>query len=142
MAKDRKKRHNPPIPTEPQDQPRRRAVFCKVYHTPRVANDPGRTRTKMDEKSRCPSWAMDQGLQQALIDEALEDPKGATDCLGRPKVLWNAVERVTFVGVSCNLVNPLYNCYRVNPPDGKLLAELLRRAERTRDDVPRRPGRL
>ena len=117
-----------------------RRVFCKPYHAPRVADDPGRTRRNEDTKSRCPSWASNPELQQALIDEALEDSGGMRDCRGRPKKLWNAVEQMTFIAVSCNLADPMYNCYPETPPDGKLVAELLRRAERSRDDIPRRVG--
>jgi hypothetical protein len=141
MAKDRDKQQDSTDTTTQQDQPPRRLVFCKVYHSPRVAADPGRTRRNTDVKSRCPSWAADTDLRQALIDEALEDPGGAEDFRGRPKKLWNAVERLTFIGVSCNMNEPLYNCYPESPPNGKLLLELLRRAERTRDEVPRRTGR-
>jgi hypothetical protein len=79
---------------------------------------------------------MDQELQKRLIEEALEDTKGATDSMGRPKRLWNALEGRIFVGVSCNLAEPVYNCYQDAPPDGGLFDELQRRAERTRDQVP------
>jgi hypothetical protein len=43
-----------------------------------------------------------------------------------------------FVGVSCNLAQPAYNCYPEVPADGGLFEELQRRAERTRDQIPRR----
>jgi hypothetical protein len=88
--------------------------------------------------SQCPSWAADSNLQQALIDEALEDTGGAKDFGGRPRKLWNAVEKMIFVARSCNMHDAMYDCYSENPPDGKLLPELLRRAERTREEVPRR----
>jgi hypothetical protein len=72
------------------------------------------------------------------IQEALEDTAGASDSSGRPKKLWNAVEGRIFVGVSCNLADPVYNCYPEVPADGGLFEELQRRAERTRDQIPRR----
>jgi hypothetical protein len=81
---------------------------------------------------------MDRDLQQRLIAEALEDTARAKDAMGRPKRLWNAVEGRIFVGVSCGLAEPVYNCYPEMPPDGRLFDELQRRAERTRDQVPRR----
>jgi len=112
-----------------------RSIECKEYHRPRTANNPGRLRSNYQTKSRCPSWAADPVLQQRLIDEALEDAAGATDSLGRPKRLWNAVGGNVFVGVSCNLPEPRYNCYLEEPPDGRLFAELRRRAERTTDEV-------
>jgi len=141
MAEDPDEREAPTGRTPQQDQSPQRLVFCKVYHSPRVASDAGSVRRNIDAKSQCPSWAADTDLQQALIDEALEDPCGAKDFRGRPKKLWNAVERLTFIGVSCNMNEPLYNCYPECPPSGKLLPELLRRADRTRDDIPRRTGR-
>jgi hypothetical protein len=121
--------------------PQRRIVHCKAYHAAKTADSPGKTRTTHDQKSQCPSWAADPGLQQFLIDEALEDTGGATDWKGRPKVLWNAVEEKTFTAVSCNTEEPLYNCYLASPPCGKLVAELQRRAERSLDDVGYRPRR-
>jgi hypothetical protein len=45
-----------------------------------------------------------------------------------------------FVARSCNMSDPMYDCYPENPPDGKLLPELLRRAERTPEEVTRRTG--
>lgn len=115
-----------------------RIVHCKDYHRPKTGGNPGSLRNQYQRKSTCPSWAMDQDLQQRLIQEALEDTAGASDSLGRPKKLWNAVEGRIFVGVSCNLAQPVYNCYPEVPADGGLFEELQRRAERTWDQVPRR----
>jgi hypothetical protein len=83
---------------------------------------------------------MDRALQQALIDDAIEDPAGALDMNGRPKRLWNAIDGCCFVGVSCNLEDPQYNCYPEMPPGGRLFHELEGRAERTRDELLGRAG--
>jgi len=123
---------------ESQDVPPLRTVHCKDYHRPKTGGNPGSLRNQYQRKSTCPSWAMDQDLQRRLIQEALEDTAGASDSLGRPKKLWNAVEGRIFVGVSCNLAQPVYNCYPEVPADGGLFEELQRRAERTRDQIPRR----
>jgi hypothetical protein len=88
----------------------------------------------------CPSWAANLDFQRFLIDDALEDSGESKDAFGRPKKLWNAVEGVVFIGISCNLQEPLYNCYPETPPPGKLFAVLQRRAERTRDEVLDRSG--
>jgi hypothetical protein len=121
--------------TNVEGAPEQRRVDCKVYHEPKAARNPGRLRSQHDKKSTCPSWAADPVLQQALIDEALEDTRGLHDTFGRPQRLWNAVEGVIFVGKSNNLREPSYNCYLEIPPDGKLFRELQRRRERTRRDV-------
>jgi hypothetical protein len=126
--------------TADQNATGRRSVHCKEYHRAKTRRTPGSLRDDYDRKSTCPPWASDRQLQQALIDGALEDSGGLTDYLGRPKKLWNAVEGVVFVGVSCNLQEPRYNCYPEIPPDGKLLGELQRRAERTRTELLGRPG--
>ena len=118
-----------------------RTVQCKNYHAPRSRGRVTVVRKAYQQKSVCPTWATDPDLQQAMIDEALEDTKGETDSMGRPKRLWNAVHECVFVGVSCNLREPRYNCYPETPPDGKLLGELLTRAKRTPDEVRRR-GRV
>jgi hypothetical protein len=120
--------------TEEQAAPERRAVHCKDYHRPKTSANAGNLRDRYQRKSTCPTWASSEELQQALIDEALEDS------LGRPKTLWNAVDGRIFVGVSCNLREPRYNCYPEAPPDGKLFNELQRRAERTPDDLLGRAG--
>lgn len=125
-------------PAEEQNAAPRRTVNCKDYHRPRTAANTGRLRNSYHSKSLCPSWASDPELQQALIDDALEDPSGNTDSQGRPKTLWNAVDGRIFVGVSCNLREPRYNCFPEIPPCGRLYSELQRRAERTLDEV--RPG--
>lgn len=116
-----------------------RIVSCKDYHRPKVPTNPGILRGQHQRKSTSPSWASDPQLQQALIADALTDSGGAKDSLGRPKKLWNAVEGLIFIGVSCNLQTPQYNCYPERPPDGKHFAELQRRAERTRDQILKRP---
>jgi hypothetical protein len=137
MAKESSEPRNPINPAEQLDAIPQRTVHCKQYHSPRTAGNPGMTRRKSDRKSQCPSWAANVSLQRALIAEALEDTGKTKDCRGRPKRLWNAVEKTIFIAVSCNLNEPMYNCYPEVPPDGKLLSELLRRAERTLDDIPR-----
>jgi hypothetical protein len=119
-----------------EDQEREpRMVFCKGYHHSRPSSPRGTLRGQYQVKSSCPNWANDHTLQHVLIEEAMEDSGGQRDSLGRPKRLWNAVEDVIFVGVSCNLQTPHYNCYPERPPCGKLLEVLERRAERTRDEV-------
>ena len=120
-------------PNEPP--PERRSVNCKDYHQPKATAPGGSRRSAYQKKSRCPAWAIDANLQQALMDSALVDSTNAKDAFGRPKRLWNAVENYIFVAVSCNLESPVYNCYPEWPPDGKLVVELQRRAERTRDEV-------
>jgi hypothetical protein len=124
-------------PDQPQAGPRARSVHCKDYHRPKTGGNPGSVRNRYQRKSTGPSWAMDHDLQRRIIAEALEDTGRAKDSLGRPKTIWNAVEGTVFVGVSCNLSEPIYNCYPEVPPDGGLFEELQRRAERTRDQVPR-----
>jgi hypothetical protein len=120
--------------------PRARSVFCKPYHFPRTGGTAGRPRNAHQRKSTCPPWAADEELQRALINEALDDPGGALDLHRRAKRVWNAIEGCYFVGVSCNVAEPLYNCYPEDPPGGKLFHELQRRAERTRDEVLGRAG--
>src|SRR5689334_22343111 len=81
----------------------RRIVYCKEYHQPKAINPDGILRSRYQRKSRCPSWAEDPTLRQALINDALVDSSGAMDSQGRPKRLWNAVDGFVFIGVSCNL---------------------------------------
>ena len=70
-----------------------------------------------------------------LIADALVPEASATDWKGRPKRIWNAVDEFIFVGDSCNLAEPKYNCYPAYPPNGKLFNELQERAERTIEEV-------
>jgi hypothetical protein len=107
-----------------------RIVRCKKYHESRGRTDPGHLDQEGCRKSRCPSWASDPTLRQRLMDEALVDPGGTQDSLGRPKVLWNAVAGWVFVGVSTNEAEEAYNCYP-EVPATKLHGELAKRAERT-----------
>ena len=60
-------------------------VHCKPYHRPLKGSAPGSLRGNADRKSECPGWLSDEQLRQQLLDEALEDPKGGKDFLGRPK---------------------------------------------------------
>jgi hypothetical protein len=112
-----------------------RLVHCKDYHRSKTRHRPGIVRHPRQRKSVCPSWAMDERLQIALIRCALLDSGGACDLYGRPKRLWNAVSGVFFVGVSCNVETSLYNCYPETPPDGKHFGELLARAKRTPEEA-------
>ncbi len=118
-------------PAAADNRPNRR-VFCKEYHAATKAGQRGKV---SDRKSRCPSWAADQTIQQKLIDHALEEPNGPADAYGRAKNLWNAVEQIIFVGTSCNMEEPFYNCYPEDPPNGRLYRELLRRANRSLADL-------
>lgn len=106
-------------------------LYCKDYHQAKTASESGSLRGKYQAKSTCPAWASDPLIQEALLQEALLDTGNAKDALGRPKKIWNALENFVFVGVSCNLRTPTYNCYPEKPPDGRLLRELERRASRT-----------
>lgn len=108
-------------------------VRCKPVHQPHGADDPGARRDRGAHKSRCPSWAADARLQRRLIDEALLDPAGAKDFLGRPKVIWNAVGGTVFIGLSTGETELAYNCFP-NAPETRLHAELSRRANRTVDE--------
>jgi hypothetical protein len=135
MAKRRSVQPEQAGPAVQGDAVNRRVVFCKQYHAANVAGAPGKVRAKNDVKSLCPSWAATPAIQQALIDEAIEEPGGGTDLYGRPKILWNALERKIFIARSCNMREPMYNCYPVNPPCGKLFSELQRRARRTVEDL-------
>lgn len=69
-------------------------VHCKPYHRALKVSAPGNLRGKADRKSECPGWLGDEQLRQKLINEALDDPKGETDFLGRPKKKWNAINGV------------------------------------------------
>lgn len=109
---------------------RARGLRCKRYHEPRGRRDPGLRRGTGDWKSRCPGWTLDPALRERLLVEAIEDPDGGADSMGRPKRLWNALAGWYFVGVSTNEAKPAYNCYP-EVPATTLLEELVRRAERT-----------
>ena len=113
-----------------------RIVYCKDYHRPKTRGKGAKIRSDHQRKSVCPSWAMNQRLQVALIRCGLEDSRGQLDLYGRPKRLWNAVGGIFFVGVSCNdETRSLYNCYPETPPDGKHLSELFARAKRTPEEA-------
>ena len=126
------------IPEDPPVPPRR-SVHCKDYHRAKTAGTSGSIRVRQDRKSTCPSWATDRQVQQALIDDVLRF-RGCDGLSWPSKKLWNAVEGFVFIGVSCNLQEPRYNCYPESPPDGKLLGELQQRAERTRNELLGRAG--
>src|SRR4051812_13153244 len=102
-----------------ETQTLRRIVECKEDHRPIPTARGGRLRKKSEQKSRCPQWADDPGLRQALLDEALVDPNGGEDMYGRPKKLWNAIEDMFFLGRSCNTSEPRYDCYPEYFPSGK-----------------------
>jgi hypothetical protein len=93
--------------------------------------------TKSDQKSRCPEWANNQRLWQALIDEALPDPSDEKDLYGRPRKLWNALAGKCFIGRSCETAEPQYNCHPEYFPPGKLFAEIRERADRKLEDFLR-----
>lgn len=107
-------------------------VHCKPYHRPLKGSAPGSLRTKADLKSTCPGWLGDEQLRQKLLDEALDDPKGEKDFLGRPKKKWNAINGFYFVGVSTSEPQAKYNCYPEEP--NALLDELSRRADRSLEE--------
>jgi hypothetical protein len=113
-------------------------VLCKGYHDPKRGGQTGVIRR--NQKAICPSWAMDAAVQEVLIRGALARDDEQEDAFGRPKRLWNAVDNKVFVGVSCNMQSPTYNCYPENPPDGALYNELIRRAERSLEEVLREAG--
>jgi len=112
-------------------------VHCKPYHRPLKGSAPGSLRTNADRKSTCPGWLSDEQLRQKLLDEALDDPMGETDFLGRPKKKWNAINGVYFIGVSTYEPEPKYNCYPEHP--NCLLDELSRRADRSLEDFINQP---
>ncbi|MFN9871543.1 MAG: hypothetical protein ACK55E_08915 [Cyanobacteriota bacterium] len=112
-------------------------VHCKPYHRPLKGSTPGNLRTNADRKSTCPGWLSDELLRQKLLDEALDDPKGETDFLGRPKKKWNAINGVYLIGVSTNEPEAKYNCYPEVP--SCLLDELSRRAGRSLEDFINQP---
>lgn len=114
-----------------------RIVFCKEYHRPTPTSRDGRLRTKADQKSRCPEWADDPRLRQALIDEALPDPNDDKDMYGRPRKLWTALAGKYFIGRSCEMAEPRYNCHPEVFPPGKLFAVMRERADRKLEDFLR-----
>lgn len=107
-----------------------RILVCKPYHRSTPAKKGGDIRKKSEQKSRCPQWADDPRLRQALLDDALIDPTGGEDMFGRPKKLWNAIGGCYFIGRSCNTREPQYNCYPEYFPTGTLFEELKTRSER------------
>ncbi len=108
-----------------------RRLNCKGYHVEKKNMPGGRVRSASQKKSRCPVWARDETLRQSLLNDALVDTSGAKDMWGNDRTLWNAINGEVFVGVSCNLQIPTYNCYPTNPPDGKLYTEIrLRKARK------------
>lgn len=108
----------------------KRKVICKPYHKTKATAKAGSLRKKWEQKSRCPQWADDPVLRQALLDEALVDPSGGSDMHGRPRRLWNAIQGWCFVGRSCNTQEPQYDCYPEDFPSGRDYEELTQRAER------------
>jgi len=118
--------------------PPQRQLQCKCYHLEKKSMAGGKVRSAAQKKSRCPVWARDETLRQKLLDEALVDTSGAKDVWGNPRTLWNAINGKVFVGVSCNLPIPTYNCYPTEPPDGKLYKEIRLRKAR---ELPRSNGR-
>jgi hypothetical protein len=86
---------------------------CKPRYEGRGFEDEGHLRRAggRDEKSRCPGWAASPELRQKLLDDAIVDPDGVKDRLGRPKRFWNAVNGVIFVATSTQEQVPAYNCY-------------------------------
>lgn len=115
-------------------------VHCKPYHRPLKGTAPGSLRGNADRKSECPGWLSDEQLRQQLLDEALEDPKGGKDFLGRPKKLWNALGDYYFIGISTNEQELKYNCYPEQPTC--MLDELSRRAGRSLDDFINQSGSI
>jgi hypothetical protein len=117
-----------------------RTVVCKPYHS--STSRGGRPRKKEETKSRCPQWADDPRVRQALLNEALIDPSGGEDVFGNPRKLWNAIEGCYFIGRSCNTSVPQYDCYPEYFPSGKLYTELRERAlRRLRDYMSGRANR-
>lgn len=111
-----------------------RTVYCKNYHRALKVSDPGLQRGHEDAKSRCPGWVSDPELRRRLLDDAIEDPDGDTDWMGRPKRLWNAVDSWFFVAVSTNQQDPVYNCYP-EVPATQVFGQLLERAKRSIEDL-------
>src|ERR1700683_863612 len=112
------------------DKPIARKVVCKPYHKSTPRSRGGLLRKIGDRKSRCPQWADDLKLRQALIDEALPDPDGAKDMFGHPKLLWNAIDGVYFLARSCNTMEPQYDCYPEYFQYGDIYRELESRSRR------------
>lgn len=107
-------------------------VHCKPYHRALKLSATGNLRGNADRKSECPGWLGNEQLRQKLLNEALDDPKGETDFLGRPKKKWNAINGVYLIGVSTNEPDPKYNCYPEHPTC--LLDELSRRVGRSLEE--------
>ena len=113
--------------------PEAAVIRCKPKHKALKKSTPGILRSAGDLRSRCPGWAS-QTLQDKLLNEALVDPDGGTDCNGRPRKLWNAVNGTTFVGVSSSEPEPAYNCYPEVAATG-LADELYQRSRRSIEDL-------
>ena len=122
---------NVPMSSAISDTPKA-VVHCKPYHRALKVSAPGNLRGIADRKSECPGWLGDEQLRQKLLNEALDDPKGETDFLGRPKKKWNAINGVYLIGVSTNEPDPKYNCYPEHPTC--LLDELSRRVGRSLEE--------
>lgn len=69
-----------------------------------------------------------------MLTDALVEPESGLDSHGHPFRLWNAVNGVYFVGVSCNLADESYNCYP-EVPATSLLDDLEQLAERSVHDI-------
>lgn len=110
------------------------AVFCKGYHDQIKGKQSASYRSGSQTKSKCPGWASDPVLRRRLLDEALIDPEGGDDSMGRPRRLYNALGEVFFVATSTNEQDPRYDCYPEIPLSGSLRSQLLERAERTVDE--------
>lgn len=106
-------------------------VRCKNYHSPRSRRNQGVA--SRFGKSQCPAWAAAPNLQQRLIDEALEEPDGPSDCFGRPQRMWNVIAGWCFIVVSTNEQAAACNCYP-NEPSTALHEELARRSQRSIGD--------
>ena len=108
-------------------------IRCKPKHRALKKSEPGNLRRAGDLRSRCPGWASEE-VQECLLADALVDPESGTDCHGRPRLLWNAVNNVVFIGVSSNEQVPAYNCYP-EVPATSLAGQLEARSRRSLDDL-------
>jgi hypothetical protein len=109
-------------------------VYCKDYHNPKT-NDARYAGKRLSGKSKCPPWAMNERLQAELLKESLVCNAGAVDRFGKPRRRWNAVGGYVFVAVSCHTEDGKYNCYPEDPPSGVHYRELLRRRDRTPEQL-------